>query len=181
MTPADPEEAGDAYTFIALDRASRLIVAWHLGKRDAPATARFVLNVREATSSKRFQISSDGWEAYEWAIETGLGDRASYGRIVKVSKPGRTEAVFGDPDVSKIETTYIERFNGTIRLWCKRFNRSTYAFSKTRRMLRCAIALQLAHYNFCRVHQTLRTTPAKAAGLTDRRWSASELLEAACM
>ncbi len=173
----DPHTVGDAYTYIAIDRDTRLIVAWLLGKRDAINTARFILNVREATSRKRFQVSSDGWEAYEWAIERGLSDRASYGRIVKVVPPGRVEAVLGNPDVSKIETTYIERFNGTLRQWCRRFTRKGYAHSKNWQMLQAAIALNFAHYNFCRVHQTLRTTPAVAAGITDRPWTMDDLLE----
>ena len=103
VTHSDPATVGDAYTYIALDRAARLVVASHVGKRDAANTALFVLNVREATSCKRFQVSSDGWEAYEWALEAGLSDRASYGRIVKVTPPGRVEAVFGNPDVNEIE------------------------------------------------------------------------------
>ena len=70
---------GDAYTYIAHDRPSRCVVAWHLGKRDLRNTACFIWNVRKATSRRRFQISSDGWEAYEYAIEAGLSDRASYG------------------------------------------------------------------------------------------------------
>ena len=72
----DPSTVGDAYCYIALDRAARLVVAWHLGKRGMPNTARFILKVRRATSHQRFQISSDGWEGYEWAIEAGLSDRA---------------------------------------------------------------------------------------------------------
>ena len=171
---------GDAYAYIALDRATRLVPAWWLGRRDAVNTARFIWNVREATSRKRFQVSSDGWEAYEYAIEAGLGDRASYGRIVKVTPPGRVEAVFGNPDVNQIETTYVERFNGTLRQWCKRFTRKTYAFSKKWEMLHHALALQIASYNFCRVHQTLKVTPAMAAGFATRPWRMGDLLEAAC-
>ena len=179
MKPGDPHTYGDAYTFIALDRATRFVVAWLLGNRDTTSTARFILNVRQAVSRKRFQVSSDGWEPYEWAIETGLGDRASYGRIVKVTPPGRVEAVFGNPDVDAIETTYVERFNGKLRQWCRRFTRKTYAFSKDWNMLRRALALQFAHYNFCRVHRTLKTSPAVAAGLADHPWDMGELLRAA--
>lgn len=177
----DPDTVGDAYCFIAIDRDTRLILAWHLGKRDMPSTCQFIWKVREATSSRRFQISTDGFEAYEHAIEIGLSDRASYGRIVKVSYPGRVEAVFGNPDVSAIETTYIERFNGTLRQWCKRLTRKTYAFSKKWEMLEAALALEFAHYNFCRTHKTLKRTPAMAAGLADHPWSVEELLEAACV
>ena len=180
VSASDLGMVGDAYCYIALDRETRLVVAWLLGKRDATDTARSILNVREATSSKRFQISSDGWEAYEWAIEAGLSDRASYGRIVEVVTPGRVEAVLGNPDVSKIETTYVERFNGTLRQWCRRFTRKGYAHSKNWWMLQYALALNFAHYNFCRIHQTLKTTPAVAAGITGRPRTMDDLLEAAC-
>ena len=115
VKPDDPDTVGNAYCYIALERWTKLILAWHLGKRDEINTCRFILKVREATSSKQFQISTDGWPAYEYAIERGLSDRASYGRIVKVTYPGRVEAVFGDPNIDDIETTFIERYNGTLR------------------------------------------------------------------
>ena len=178
---SDPDTVGDAYCFIAIDRDTRLIPAWHLGKRDFASTCRFILKVRKATSGKRFQISTDGFPEYEHAIEIGLSDRASYGRIVKVDHPGRVEAVFGNPNVSEIETTYIERYNGTLRQWCKRMTRKTYAFSKKWDMLEAALALNIAHYNFCRKHRTLKMTPAMAAGLTDHVWTVEELLTAACL
>ena len=177
----DPDDVGDAFCYIAIERQTRLVVAWHLGKRDLRDTCRFVLKVRKATSKQRFQISTDGFEAYESALERGLSDRASYGRIVKVTKPGRVESVFGNPDVDAIETTYIERFNGTLRQWCKRMTRKTYAFSKDWGMLEAMLALNFAHYNFCRRHGTLKATPAMAAGVADHRWTVEELLENACV
>ncbi len=177
----DPNTVGDAYCYIALDRAARLVVAWHLGKRDMPNTARFILKVRQATSRQRFQISSDGWEAYQWAIEAGLSDRADYARTVKVTHPGRVEAVLGNPDLKQTETTYVERCNGTLRQWSKRFTRKTYAFSKDWEMLEAALALHFAWYNFCSVHGTLRVTPAMEAGLTSHPWTLTELLEKACL
>ena len=88
----DPDTVGDAYCYIALDRATRLVVAWHLSKRDIPDTALFILKVREATSRRRFHISSDGWEAYEQAIRIGLGSQVDYARIVKAIQPGKVEA-----------------------------------------------------------------------------------------
>ena len=97
-----------------------------------------------------------------------------------MTHPGRVEAVFGNPNVDEIETTYIERYNGTLRQWCKRLTRKTYAFSKKWERLEAALALAFAHYNFCRVHGTLRRTPAMAAGLATRPWSTDELLTAAC-
>ncbi|MDE0105238.1 MAG: hypothetical protein OXN89_22910 [Bryobacterales bacterium] len=100
----------EIWTFVALDRETWLIIAWLLGKGGAVDAARFILKVREAVSSKRSQISSDCWEAYDNAVEIGLGHRASSGRIVKVINPGTVEAVFGKRD--EFETTYIERSNG---------------------------------------------------------------------
>ena len=179
----DPTDVGDAYCFIALERASRLVVAWHLGKRDEPNTAHFITKVRNATAEveepeQKYQISSDGWHAYPWAIATGLHDRATHGRIVKVIGPGRVEAGFGEPDLDETETTYVERFNGTLRQWSKRFTRLTYAFSKKWAMLEAALALHFAHYNFCRIHPALRVTPAMEAKVTKHLWSLDELLEA---
>ena len=89
---------------------------WHLGKRDVPHTCHFVRKVRRATPCKRFQISTDGWEAYERAIEMGLSDRASYARIVKVTGKERLEAVLGRPDLRETGTSYIERYNSTLRV-----------------------------------------------------------------
>ena len=177
----DPDDVGDVYCYIAIERSTKLIMAWHLGKRELRDACLFIYKVRKATSDSRFQISTDGFDAYEHAIELGLADRASYGRVVKVDYPGRVEAVFGDPDVSQIETTFIERFNGTLRQWCKRMNRKTYSFSKRWDMLEAALALGFAHYNFCRRHGTLKRTQAMAAGLTDRPWTVEELLEKACV
>lgn len=130
---------GDAYCFIALDRATRLVVAWHLGKRDASSTNYFITKVRDATAGK-FQISTDGFDAYPWAIATGLHDRATHGRIIKAVGPGRVEAGFGDPDLDQTETTYVERVNATLRQWCKRYQRLTYAFSKKWENLEYALA-----------------------------------------
>ena len=84
--------------------------------------------------------------------------------------------MFGDPDVNEIETTYVERFNGTLRQWCPRFTRKGYAFSKNWEMLQAALALQIASYNFCRVHQTLKATPAMAAGIATKPWSIPEII-----
>ena len=104
-------------------------MAWLPGKRKAVSTEQSTWRIRAATSREPFQISPDGWEGYENALCSALAKRVSYGRIVKVSRPGQVTAVFGNPDVSKIETTYIERFNGTLRQWCKHFASKTCASS----------------------------------------------------
>ena len=110
-----------------------------------------------------------------------LHGRASHGRIVKVVEPGRVEACVGQPDLNLTETTYVERFNGSLRLWCRRFNRLTYAFSKKWAMLEAALALHMAYYNFCRIHPSIRVTPAMKAKLTTEPWDVAGLLERACV
>jgi len=177
VTAEDPALVGDAYCYVAIDRATRLVVAWHLGKRDVTSTNTFVSRIRDATSSSPFQISTDGWQAYPAAIEIGLHDRASHGRIVKVTGPGRVESCYGSPDLTQTETTYVERFNGSLREWCRRFTRSSYGFSKKWDNLDHALALHIAHYNFCHQLEALRVTPAMEAGIVDDIWSIEELVE----
>lgn len=100
---------------------------------------------------------------------------------MRVTNPGRVEPLFGNPYISEIETTYIERFNGTLRGWLCRLTRKTYACSKDWDMVEAALALLFASYSFCKAPGTLRKTPAMAVGLTDHRWSMDELLETACL
>ena len=124
-------------------------------------------------------MSSDAFLAYELAIDAGLHDRADYARIVKVTGPGTKEAVMGNPDLGRTCTSYVERKNATLRQWSKRMARSTYAFSRKWENLKAALALHFAHYNFCRVHGSLRVTPAMEAGLSGRVWGLDELVGAA--
>jgi IS1 family transposase len=189
----DERVMGDAYTFIALDRTSKLVVAWHLGKRDRLNTEDFISKVRWATEDDRtFDICTDGFGPYSDAIDAGLSDRANYTQVVKnYSKPeeGRERyspgnfvsvkkaVIIGDPDVGRASTSHVERKNGTLRQWCKRLTRLTYAFSKKWENLQAALALHFAHYNFCRQHGSLnKWTPAMAAGITDRVWEIDDLL-----
>jgi transposase-like protein/IS1 family transposase len=193
-----PEEAsrrdiGDAYTFIALERSTKLVLAWHLGRRDRISTEDFVSKLRDATAPDAwFQVTTDGFSPYINAVETSLSDRADYAQLVKVyGKPeeGREQRyspgevigaiptpILGNPDPARICTSHVERQNGTLRQWCKRLTRLTYAFSKKWENLRAALALYFAFYNFCRIHGSLRVTPAMEAGLTDHVWGISELI-----
>jgi IS1 family transposase len=191
-----PEEAniqaiGDAYTFIALERHSKLVVAWHLGKRTTKSTREFVAKVKMATADKRYQVTTDGFGPYVPALSDALYERIDYAQLVKVyGKPeeGReryspgevTDAypvqVFGLPDANRICTSHVERQNGSLRQWCKRLTRLTYAFSKKWENLKAALALHFAFYNFCRIHGSLRVTPAMAAGITDHVWELPEIL-----
>jgi len=183
---------GDAYTFIALERTSKLVVAWHLGKRDRINTEDFISKVRIATAPGYFEISTDAFAPYENAIDAGLSDRASHSNVVKLFShhveegrerysPGsfvcvQKDAVSGNPDLDRASTSHVERKNGTLRQWCKRLTRLTYAFSKKWDNLKAALALHFAHYNFCRVHGSLRITPAMAAGITERVWGIEDLI-----
>jgi hypothetical protein len=99
-------------------------------------------------------------------------ERYSPGSFVSVDKT----AITGNPDLPSASTSHVERKNGTLRQWCKRLTRLTYAFSKKWDNLKAALALHFAHYNFCRVHSSLRVTPAMQAGLTDRVWEISDLI-----
>ncbi|MBI4479078.1 MAG: IS1 family transposase [Acidobacteria bacterium] len=189
---ANNQAIGDAYTFIALERETKLIVAWHLGKRTAKSTNEFIAKLRIATASPRFQITTDGFPAYVPAIDRTFGADVDYAQLVKVYgklEEGREERyspgdvldaiptpIFGDPDPKRICTSHIERQNGTLRQWCKRLTRLTYAFSKKWDNLRAALALHFAYYNFCRIHGSLRVTPAMEAGLTDHAWDLAELI-----
>ena len=115
-----------------------------------------------------FQISSDGWEAYESTIEAGQSDRCDSARIVKVTDPGRIESVPGNPDLSQTETAYVERFNGTLR--------SGASATRARRMYSRSGASSGDHaLQHCRIRQTLQVTPAMEAGITTSPWSVSDL------
>jgi len=184
-------EIGDAYTFIALERTSKLVVAWHLGKRDRVNTEDFVSKIRWATAPGWFDVSTDAFQPYENAIDAGLYDRANHAQIVKLFSthlsavsesysPAKfvsvaKDTISGTPDLDRAGTSHVERKNGTLRQWCKRLTRLTYAFSKKRENLQAALALHFAHYNFCRVHSSLRVTPAMEAGITDHVWTLAEL------
>ena len=191
MKEASNQRIGDAYTFIALERETKLVLAWHLGKRSRPSTEAFIAKVRTATADRPFQLTTDGFTAYPPAIDYALADRADYAQLVKVygkSEEGRERyspgdvigavptPILGNPDPARICTSHVERKNGTLRQWCKRLTRLTYAFSKKWENLQAALALHFAHYNFCRIHGSLRVTPAMEAGISDHVWDLSELI-----
>jgi len=183
---------GDAYTYVALERNSKLILAWHLGKRNRQDTLAFILKLRNATEGK-FQLTTDGWPSYPDAIERVFGADIHYAQLIKVygaSRDGEqryspaevidVEVVprIGMPDYERICTSHVERQNLTMRMQIRRLTRLTNAFSKKWENLRAAIALHFAYYNYCRIHSSLRVTPAMEAGLTDHVWELKELLAA---
>ena len=183
---------GDAWCFIGIERHSKLVLCFELGKRTETSAGRFMAKLATATHpGKRFQLATDGLAAYPYAVGRDLGDRVDYAQLIKVyaqtaegerrySPPevisSESKPVSGDPDMQRICTSHIERQNGSLRQWCKRLTRLTYAFSKKWENLRAALALHFAYYNFCRVHSSIKATPAMAAGLAAGKWTLAQLL-----
>ena len=192
----NPEElkdssTGDQFIYIALDRNTKLIAAWHLGKRDRDNTFEFISKVRHATADARFDISTDGFKQYGPAINLQLSDRANHSIVVKVydKSEDRREAYCpprvvgleksvgsGRPNIRRACTSHVERKNGSLRQWCKRLTRLTYAYSKKKENLRAALALHFWYYNFVRVHSSLKITPAMEARIANRIWSLEEIM-----
>ena len=188
------ERVGDAYCFTALERDSKLLLAWHLGRRTTQHTDASVEKLDNATAG-RFQITTDGFAAYPESLHYHLGTRTDYAQLVKkygyedkderrYSPPSiigiEKTHVFGDPKWSNVCTSHVERHNLTIRMQMRRLTRLTNAFSKKWENLRAAFALFFCWYNFCRSHKSLsNATPAMAAGIESKPWSMADLLEAA--
>lgn len=184
---------GDVWTFVALDADSKLVPTFKVGKRNSETAQVFVDDLASRLSN-RVQLSSDAFNAYLETIDRTFGAGVDYGQIVKVYEaepigPGRysppkvtktnRQVMLGNPDEAHISTSFVERQNLTMRMNMRRFTRLTNAFSKKLDNLKAAVALRFAYYNFVRIHQTLRVTPAMEAGVTDRLWSLRELMSAA--
>jgi IS1 family transposase len=183
---------GDAYTFVAIERHTKLVLAWHLGRRSVRDTVEFTEKINEATTG-RFQLTTDGFNAYPDAVAYSLGTRVDFAQLIKVyAQPQQgggehryspAEVVkaiptprWGRPDPERISTSHVERQNLTMRMMMRRLTRLTNAFSKKWENLRAALALHFAYYNFCRIHKTLRCTPAMEAGITGHVWELKDLL-----
>ncbi|MGD0520399.1 MAG: IS1 family transposase [Terracidiphilus sp.] len=187
----DIPEIGDAYCFVGIERHSKLILAWHLGKRDQRATDAFIGKLRYATGNNRYQLTTDGFKPYISAVRLylkGLVDFAQLVKVYGVSREGEQRyspaevvdavpyEIMGRPVRNRICTSHIERQNLSIRMGMRCMTRLTNAFSKKWENLQAAYSLWFAYYNFCRIHQTLRVTPAMESGLTDHTWIIRELL-----
>ena len=190
----DDPEFGDVWTFCAIDAETKLVPAFRVGKRDAVTANAFVSDVASRMANQ-VQISTDALRAYVDAVEQSFGTDVDYGQIVKVyvhdsaqhperkySAPHFASAIrrpiSGKPDMGLVSTSYIERLNGTTRLHVKRLARLTLAFSKKLDNFKAAVALHFAYYNFVRRHNTLRCTPAMAAGVERDFWTVEQLVEA---
>jgi len=194
VKPEDDQNLGDCYTFVAIERHSKLVLNIAMGKRDQGTTDAFVEGVRHATRHGHFQVTTDGFAPYRSAITTTLHDRADYAMLIKAYAAPQSDEkryspaevssvevvpVMGRPDPERICTSIVERSNLSTRMSVRRFTRLTNAFSKKWENNWAAVALWFTFYNFCRVHKSLRVTPAMEAGIADHVWSVRELLEAA--
>jgi IS1 family transposase len=181
--------AGDVWTWAAIDADTKLIPCWTLGQRDSETANSFVKDLAERLAN-RVQLTSDGLRAYFEAVERAFGSEVDYAQLVKVYgidpsekrySPAECVActrtpVTGTPDPKHVSTSYIERANLTMRMGMRRFTRLTNAFSKKMEDHAAAVSLHMMHYNFVRIHQTLRVTPAMAAGVTDRLWEIADIV-----
>jgi IS1 family transposase len=186
---SDPK-VGDAYTFVGIERNSKLILAWQLGQRDMENTEAFTEKLHEATTG-HFQLTTDGWKPYVNAVSYSLGTRVDFAQLIKVYANNRegeqkysppevegilVKPIIGSPDPRRICTSIVERSNLSIRTSVRRLTRLTNAFSKKWENLNAMLALYFAFYNFCRIHSTIRCTPAMEAGITRSVWTIRDLL-----
>ena len=189
----DRSRLGDMWTFVALDPESKLIPSYRVGKRTGTNARAFMGDLSERLAN-RVQISSDALSTYVDAVERAFGADVDYGQEVKFydaepvgagryAPPKVVKAerivIAGNPDQAHISTSLVERQNLTMRMSMRRFTRLTNAFSKKVENLTAAVSLHFAHYNFVRVHRTLRVTPAMEARVSNRLWSLDELVERA--
>ena len=181
---------GSVWTWVALDADTKLVPAFHVGTRDAGCAYEF-MNDLAGRLTHRVQLTTDGHRAYLSAVDMAFGfHQIDYAMLVKLygAEPEgekryspatclgtRREVISGDPDEEHVSTSYVERQNLTMRMGMRRFTRLTNAFSKKVENLEHALALHYVHYNFVRIHKTLRCTPAMEAGITDRLWSVRDI------
>lgn len=185
---------GDVYTWTALDPDTKLMVGFLVGKRDYTCARAFISDMASRLAN-RVQLTTDGYKPYLIAVEETFGGEIDFAQLVKTyghehgqdqrrySPAGFVAAekhvVTGNPDIEKVSTSHVERQNLTMRMGMRRFTRLTNGFSKKVFNLECAVALHFMHYNFGRIHKTLRVTPAMEAGISDHVWSLEEIAQLA--
>jgi IS1 family transposase len=185
-----PVEAGDAWTWTAIDADSKLMVSWLVGPRTTDSAMRFTRDLKSRLSN-RVQLTSDGLRAYLVAVDAVFGRDVDYAMLQKIygvdpvgerryspaiCLGAQKKKLIGRPRAKDISTSFAERANLTMRMHMRRFTRLTNAFSKKIENHVAAVALHTMFYNFVRIHQTLKITPAMAAGVTDRLWEISDIV-----
>jgi len=194
MHPGSPDEWGDSYIWMAIDSDTKMVLSYLVAKREAMSAYVFIRDLSERVTV-RFQLTTDGLRSYVPAVEEYFGADIDFAQLVKLYgtndgegpewyEPSKVTAtipvvVSGDPDESRISTSHVERANLSVRTHLRRFTRLSLGFSKTIDHLKAAVNLYMTYFNFCRVHQTLRVTPAMEAGITDHIWTVQELVECA--
>jgi len=191
--PADKQGQfgyGDVWTWTAIDADTKLVPSFMVGNRDAQ-TAKIFIDDLKSRLANRVQLTTDGLKVYLEAVEGAFGADIDYSQLVKIYGASQEETryspaecigcerkrIMGNPDPEHVSTSYVERQNLTMRMGMRRFTRLTNAFSKKVENHAYQVALHFMHYNFCRIHQTLRVTPAMEAGLTYHVWTIREMLE----
>ena len=190
-TRHDERIMGEQYVFIAIDSETKLIPSFVVGKRNAE-NAYWLMKDLESRLASRVQLTADGFRPYVNAVDDTFGANVDYAMLVKVYGGDETNReryspseivdavpipVIGTPKASRISTSHVERQNLTVRMQLRRFTRLTNAFSKKLENMKAALALHFAWYNFCRIHSTLRVTPAMAAGISDHVWDFAEFFK----
>ena len=180
---------GDVWTWTAICADTKLAVAWHVGERNWTGADALMQKVATRVAN-RVQLTTDGLGDYVPAVETHFGTEVDFAQLIKLYgapreaharySPAeclgcRKQVVSGEPERTHISTSYVERANLTMRMGMRRFTRLTNAFSKKVENHSAAVALHFMHYNFARIHKTLRVTPAMEAGLTDHVWGLEEI------
>ena len=187
---AAPANAGDVWTWVAIDADTKLVPSWCIGDRSSETAIAFTDDLASRLAN-RVQITTDGHKPYLEAIEGSFGGDVDYAMLVKIygADPSGEKRyspaecigavkhrIEGSPDPKHVSTSYAERQNLTLRMSSRRFTRLTNAFSKKLENHALSVALHYMHYNFCRIHKTLRITPAMAAGVTDYVWSVADVV-----
>ena len=194
MRPGSLDEWGDSYIWMAIDSDTKMVLSYLVARREAVSAYAFIRDLSNRVTG-RFQLTTDGLRSYVPAVEEYFGADVDFAQLVKLYgtndgegpdwyQPSKVTAtipviISGDPDEARISTSHVERANLSVRTHLRRFTRLSLGFSKTAEHLKAAVNLYMAFFNFCRVHQTLRVTPAMEAGIADHIWTVQELLECA--